>query len=90
MEMNFTGRVVVVTEALAKALGLTPTEYPPGPSTPCPGCGTTKEPSVGYTAPATFMCACGAQWSEPGTGIKILTAEESRAKRPEWYPPEGS
>ncbi len=90
MEMKFTGRVLVVTEALAKVLGLTPKEYPPGPATPCPGCGTTKEPGVGYSAPVTFMCECGAQWSAPGTGIKVLTEEESRAKRPDLWPPKES
>ena len=67
-------------------VGMNPTAtktHPPGEYDRCPGCNGAKIHAF-YTDPCQYECqSCGAACDGPG--IKVLTPDEARAKRPEMY-----
>ncbi len=62
---------------------LAPKSHPPGEYDRCPRC-SGAEIHAFYTDPCQYECqSCGATWDGPG--MRVLTPEESKAKRPEMY-----
>ena len=61
-----------------------PKSHPPGEYERCPRCSGAENHAF-YTDPCQYECqSCGATWD--GTnGLKVLTGEEARAKRPDMY-----